>query len=663
MHEADQAQQLGDLNTEAPTNATTNDSQVLDPLIGMVIDNRYTIDARIARGGMATVYLAHDQRLDRPVALKVMHPYLAESVDFVQRFRREARAAARILHPGVVSVYDQGVIHGQGYLVMELVDGTTLRSLLTAQGTFTVEQALRYTCDVLEALRAAHRVGVIHRDIKPENVLVPTEGTVKVTDFGLARAASEVSMSTTGSMLGTVAYVAPEVASSNTADARTDLYAAGIMLVEMITGRIPWAGESPLQIAHHHVSDDVPLPSAEVDWLPREIDDLVAALTARDPNERLGSAQDAIDATQRVIAAIPDDIAQRRADRPESTMPSTGTKTTAIVVDTLTANLPAQIQTTSQAVVHASGATSAVATEGKGRRRRAPKIIAALIILIIVASLGGWWWWSEYGPGSYLTMPETTGRSTTAVQSDLQAMGLGVVIEEEFSDDVPKGKIITSDPEGGAPVHKRADVRLVSSKGVDMKVVPDVVGQTRQQATTALTDAGLVLGNVAEEYSEDVKSGHVISQKVKAKSSVPHDTSIDIVLSKGREPIGVPKIVGTEASAAKKTLEDLGLVASSSEAFSDTVPEGTIISQEPEAATTLHRGDTVSYVVSKGPELVTVPNVVGKQRDEAISILEAAGLKVEVHNVLGGVFGTSRYTDPDAGTSVRKGSTIALYVV
>ena len=276
-----------------------------DPLIGLLVDERYRVTRRLARGGMATVYIAQDERLDRPVALKVMHPHLADSEDFVARFRREARSAARIVHPGVVSVFDQGVVTGQGFLVMELIDGTNLRQLLRAQGAFTIPQALRYTTDILEALRAAHRVGVIHRDVKPENILVPTDGPAKVTDFGLARAASEVSMSSTGNMLGTVAYIAPEIATTAQADARSDIYSVGIMLYEMLTGSVPWAGESPLQIATHHVSDNVPSPSEAQPWIPREIDDLVAALTARDPASRPADASDAIDLVTRTAAAIP----------------------------------------------------------------------------------------------------------------------------------------------------------------------------------------------------------------------------------------------------------------------------------------------------------------------------------------------------------------------
>ena len=276
-----------------------------DPLIGLLVDERYRIQARLARGGMATVYVAHDERLDRPVALKVMHPHLAESADFVARFRREARAAARIVSPGVVSVFDQGVIHGQGFLVMELIDGTNLRALLQAQGAFTLAQALQYTQDVLEALRSAHRVGVIHRDIKPENVLVPSEGPVRVTDFGLARAASEVSMSTTGSMLGTVAYMAPEIATTGTCDARSDIYAVGIMLYEMLTGSVPWQGENPMQMAYHHVNDSVPLPSEVEPWIPREIDDLVASLAAKDPEDRPVDAQEALDLVMRARTSLP----------------------------------------------------------------------------------------------------------------------------------------------------------------------------------------------------------------------------------------------------------------------------------------------------------------------------------------------------------------------
>ena len=637
-----------------------------DPLIGLLVDERYRVTRRLARGGMATVYVAQDERLDRPVALKVMHPHLADSDAFVERFRREARSAARIVHPGVVSVFDQGVVTGQGFLVMELIDGTNLRQLLRAQGAFTIPQALRYTTDTLEALRAAHRVGVIHRDIKPENILVPSDGPAKVTHFGLARAASEVSMSSTGNMLGTVAYIAPEIATTAEADARSDIYSVGIMLYEMLTGAVPWAGESPLQIASHHVSDDVPSPSAAQPWIPREIDDLVAALTAREPANRPADASDAIDLVARAAAAIPSNLANRRAEvapGERHRASETSALNTEIMSAQFTRPLPAPASS-SVALVHTSGATQAAqAASPPKKSARAAAWIALVVLLLVVAGLGGRWWWTEYGPGSYLTMPETTGRTLTDVQADLDALGLHTQVEEEFSDDIDTGSVTRSDPEGGSSVHKRAEVQLYVSKGVDMKTVPEVTGKSQDEAQRSLTDAGLAVGAVTDAYSEDVPQGQVISQSVAAGTSLAHDSAVDIVLSKGREPLTVPTLSGLSASAAKSAIEDLGLVAAPTEAYSDTVAEGQVISQQTREGSTLHRGDSVAYTVSKGPEKVAIPDVVGLQREEARSLLEGAGFTVKEEAILGGFFGTVRSSDPAAGTMTKKGSTVTITIV
>ena len=637
-----------------------------DPLIGLLVDERYRVTRRLARGGMATVYVAQDERLDRPVALKVMHPHLADSAAFVERFRREARSAARIVHPGVVSVFDQGIVTGQGFLVMELIDGTNLRQLLRAQGAFTIPQALRFTTDTLEALRAAHRVGVIHRDIKPENILVPTDGPAKVTDFGLARAASEVSMSSTGNMLGTVAYIAPEIATTAEADARSDIYSVGIMLYEMLTGAVPWAGESPLQIASHHVSDNVPSPSATQPWIPREIDDLVAALTAREPANRPADASDAIDLVARAAAAIPSDLANRRADvDPEERQRAleTSALNTEIMPAQFTRPLPAPASS-SVALVHTSGATQVAAAASPPKKSaRAAAWIVLVVLLLVVAGVGGHWWWTEYGPGSYLTMPETTGRTLTDVQADLDALGLHTQVEEEFSDDVDTGSVTRSDPEGGSSVHKRAEVQLYVSKGVDMKTVPELTGKSQDEAQHSLTEAGLTVGAITDAYSEDVPQGQVISQSVAAGTSLAHDSAVDIVLSKGRQPLTVPTLSGLSASAAKSAIEDLGLVAAPTDAYSDTVAEGQVISQQTREGSTLHRGDSVAYTVSKGPEKVAIPDVVGLQREEARSLLESAGFTVKEEAILGGFFGTVRSSDPAAGTMTKKGSTVTITIV
>ena len=650
-----------------------------DPLIGRLIDQRYRVTRRLARGGMATVYVAQDERLERPVALKVMHPHLAESDDFVERFHREARAAARIVHPGVVSVFDQGVVSGQGFLVMELIDGTNLRALLNAQGAFTIPQALRYTTDILEALRAAHRMGVIHRDIKPENILVPTDGPAKVADFGLARAVSEGSTSATGNMLGTVAYIAPEIVLTTEANARSDLYSVGIMLYEMLTGAVPWADESPLQIASHHVSEDVPSPSATLPWIPREIDDLVAALTARNPANRCADASDALDLVARAAASIPFDIANRRAEVAREDSRS-GSETTALNTEVmptqLTQAMPvpaAAAVTTATALptatavttVHASTPTETPSADELPAKMSTRAILLAVIafLLIVAASFGGSWWWTEYGPGSYLTMPTTTGRDLADVQADLGAIGLASSVEEEFSDDVQSGIVTHSDPDGGSSVHKSTNVQLYVSKGIDMKDVPNVVGKGQDEASRTLTDAGLALGAVTDAYSEDVPPGQVISQSVAAGTSLAHDSTVDVVLSKGREPRTVPTLTGKGASAAKSSIEALGLVASPTEAYSDTVPEGQVISQQTREGSTVYRGDSVSYTVSKGPEMVTVPDVVGLQRQEARNKLEGAGLTVQEDLILGGFFNTVRSSDPAGGSKVKKGSTVTISVV
>ena len=647
-----------------------------DPLIGRLIDQRYRVTRRLARGGMATVYVAQDERLERPVALKVMHPHLAESDAFVERFHREARAAARIVHPGVVSVFDQGVVSGQGFLVMELIDGTNLRALLNAQGAVTIPQALRYTTDILEALRAAHRMGVIHRDIKPENILVPTDGPAKVADFGLARAVSEGSTSATGNMLGTVAYIAPEIAQTAKADARSDLYSVGIMLYEMLTGAVPWADESPLQIVHHHASDDVPSPSADLPWIPREIDDLVAALTARDPANRCADASDALDLVARAAASIPSDIANRRAEVAREDSRS-GSGTTALHTEVmpthLTQAMPAPAVTTATALpaaiavttVHTSTSTKTPSAGELPAKMSTRAILLAVIafLLIVAASFGGSWWWTEYGPGSYLTMPTTTGRDLADVQADLGAIGLASSVEEEFSDDVQSGIVTHSDPEGGSSVHKSTNVQLYVSKGIDMKDVPNVVGKGQDEASRTLTDAGLALGAVTDAYSEDVPPGQVISQSVAAGTSLAHDSTVDVVLSKGREPRTVPTLTGKGASAAKSSIEALGLVASPTEAYSDTVPEGQVISQQTREGSTVYRGDSVSYTVSKGPEMVTVPDVVGLQRQEARNKLEGAGLTVQEDLILGGFFNTVRSSDPAGGSKVKKGSTVTISIV
>ncbi|MCD4549496.1 Stk1 family PASTA domain-containing Ser/Thr kinase [Schaalia sp. lx-260] len=653
------------MSTTDDTQPPRDDRQISDPLLGVLVDNRYRITAQLARGGMATVYVADDERLDRPVALKIMHPHLADREDFVARFRREARAAARIVHPGVVSVFDQGVIGSQGYLAMDLIDGPNLRVLLQSHGPVTVERALTMAREILEALEAAHTVGVIHRDIKPENVLICAQGPVRLTDFGLARAVFESSHSTTGSMLGTVAYVAPEVVTQGHTDARTDFYAVGILLYELLTGSVPWCGKTPIQMAMHHAQDDVPAPSQIVPWLPTDVDELVAYLTARDPDYRPPHAREAIEAINQVLAVLPPEIAGQRF-REAGTQNSDFEANTSIVEPvTMTAALPSGLLENTHTTIRTSSSVSVdlSAAHTPHRGRRIALILTVILSVLGVGIAGGLWWWNEYGPGAYVEVPTLAGSTADNAQSVLENMGIGILREDEFSDDVMSGYVIDTDPSAGGHVHKNGEVRLRISKGIDMKVVPPLEGLSHKEAINALIDAGLKAGTVSEEWSETVKKDLVVSQSATAGTSLAHDSTVHFVISKGREPITVPTLTGLSADEAKGSLTALGLLPQVNEAFSDTVEEGKVISQDTESGTTQYRGDTVTYTISKGPELIAVPNVFGKQEKDAKALLESAGFTVEVNRFLGGVFGTVRSTDPAAGTMVRRGSVITMSVV
>lgn len=633
--------------------------QVTDPLINMMIDGRYRVISRMARGGMATVYVARDERLDRLVALKVMHPHLADSEQFTARFRREARSAAKVSHPRVVPIYDQGVVEGQGYLVMELVDGPDLRTFLATSGPIKLGFALSLVRQMLEGLAAAHRAGLVHRDLKPENVLVSGDGETKIADFGLARAASEISVSTTGSILGTVAYLAPEVALSGQSDARTDIFALGVMLYEMLTGSLPGANDNPVQVALSRVNEDIPAPSAKVPWLPTEIDEVVATFCARNPAERPASAADAAALLQRARSQVPEDLLERTLPTaPEATTgETTSERTLAIARQGRTSVLPVE-----DLVVQTSGSVAAPDQREFSARSRRWLIVTTVALLVAAIGLGVWWWWQQYGPGAYLTVPEVVGMEEFAAESALGELNLASTVVKANSDDVEDGLVISTTPEPGQPVHKNGEVQLVVSKGVLMLVVPDVSGQSTDQASTTLEDDGFTVAQPEEQWSEDVPAGMVIGTKPAAEEVVRHDTSVRLIVSKGPEPISVPDVSGQILEDAEGTLHDLRLETAVSEEYSYEVPKGMIIGQEPAANSQLFRGDSVSLTVSKGPELVEVPNVYGKSISDATAILEDAGFTVEVER-RANFFDIVGNQSPGAGEMARPGSKVTIVVV
>ena len=705
-----------------------------DPLVGRLLDGRYRILARVARGGMASVYEATDTRLDRTVAVKVMHPGLGDDQEFAARFVRAARAAARLNHPHVVGVYDQGDDTSDGtdtvFLVMEYVPGHTLRDVIRKESPMAPRRALALLEPVVSALAAAHRAGLIHRDVKPENVLIADEahgGRVKVADFGLAKAVSADTQHTAtgGVLIGTVSYLAPELVVDGRADARADVYAAGVVLYELLTGAKPHEGESPIQVAYRHVHHDVPMPSLVEPTIPDYVDALVARATSRDREQRPADATVLLHHLHRVeqalregLASDPElaaDLLPRRRPEPadehdggndttpepfdagalalltevdprDSGLVGDGgpDRTTALerhpapsdepaaapVTEPMrTTTAPAAAATTAVAAVEprpgpgrAPTRATPVATTARRRSKRGP--IALLLAILLLAGIGGGAYW--FGWERYTTTPAVLGLDEAAASAELEDAGLEAEAgEPAYSENVAAGLVIATDPEPGGKVLDGGTVTLTLSLGPERYDVPELAGQTEDQAQDALAATNLVFGTSIGRWSETVPQGQVIRTTPKAGTTLKPGASVDLVLSRGRKPIEVKDWTGTSIDDARAALERRKLeVAVTSEDYSDTVAEGDIISQDPPPGTTLHRGDTVSFVVSLGPELVEVPRVRAMGVDAATELLEGLGFEVETEqadNYLG--LGFVYSSDPDQGESVPKGSTITLFLI
>lgn len=669
-------------------------------LVGTVLDGRYRVTSRIARGGMATVFLATDNRLDREVAVKVMHPHLAEDPQFVARFHREARAAAGMSHPNVVAVFDQGHDGDVVYLVMEYVPGTNLRDLMSDRGALTVGETLEVLEPLLDALGAAHRAGVVHRDVKPENLLITADGRVKVADFGLARAASTSNSSaTTGMLMGTAAYLSPELVTRGIADARSDVYAVGIMAFEMLTGRQPFVGEVPIQVAFQHVNDEVPAPTSLDPGLPSPVNEIVTWATARDPDLRPRDAAE----LAALVRQVRDGLSDEQLDRLPAALPQT-TAVSPTPTHPPTAHLqsgwgltPGQDEVPARAaggyepgstqtdlgalpsgradaphrgtrpIEPAEGHQHAVPVsagppaddDGPTRRRRGLPILIALVSLAVI--LGGIGWYFTAGPGAYMTMPKVTGTAEQA-KATLAKHGLSMAQVDQYSEDVPAGQVVATDPKAGQDVRKSGTVNVIISQGSAWTVATDIVDYSPEGATEKLSADGLTLGEVTgEEYSESIDKGNIVSQAPAAGERIRKGDAVTIVVSKGREPISVPKVSGKSADDAQAALEAVGLKMRQTGDFSETVPAGVVISQNPNSGT-LFRGDNVTVVVSQGPPLVPVPNTLNMKTAQAVQTLQAAGFQVDQQRILGGALDTVREQTPPGGTAP-KGSTVVIKIV
>ncbi|HEX6935586.1 MAG TPA: Stk1 family PASTA domain-containing Ser/Thr kinase [Actinomycetes bacterium] len=626
------------------------DTTVKDPLVGLVLDGRYRVESRLARGGMATVYEAHDSRLDRTIALKVMHPSLAEDDEFVSRFIREAHSAARLSHPNVVAVYDQGADQGHVFLAMELVRGRTLRDLIREHGHLSPRQALEVLEPVLAAIGAAHQAGIVHRDVKPENVLLSDDGRIKVADFGLARAVTGNTSHTTASgvLMGTVAYLSPEQVERGVADPRSDVYAAGILLYEMLTGLKPYDGETAIQVAYRHVHDDVPAPSDLVPSLPRELDALVARATNRDPDARPADARRML--TE--VSAIRRQLSDGELDTlgpALAAIPAPTDKT--LVVDLRESAGPARRGDT--------GPLSGPPATGP-RRPRSKGPLALLLVLVLAVGLSGFAWLYA-AVLSQTTTPGLLKLTQAEAAAEARKSGLSVkVTGTDFSETVPEGRVLDTDPDPGDGIDKGGTVGLTMSKGPERYAVPDLEGRTEEVARRMIEETNLTVGSTTRRYSGKIEKGSVISTDPAAGTEVKPDTAVMLVISDGVEPVAVPNVVGQPVDAAKAALADAELRSRVKEKFDESVPAGVVISQDPGPGTA-GKNSAVQLIVSKGPPLFEVPGVVGKNVGEAQQILTSAGFVPSVQQLPGGP-GTVLNQNPGGGSKQPKGATITLYV-
>jgi serine/threonine-protein kinase len=655
------------------------ETAVTDPVVGLVLEGRYRLEERLARGGMSTVYAATDLRLHRTVAVKVMAEHLAHDPTFVDRFTREARAAAMLSHPNVVGVSDQGSDQGLVFLVMELVRGRTLRDLLTARGRLTVAEAFAVLEPMLSGLTAAHRAGIVHRDIKPENVLIGLDGVVKVADFGLARAVvgSGQTSQTGGVLIGTVAYLSPEQLERGRADARSDIYAAGIVLYEMLTGHPPYGGDTPLAVAYQHVHHDVPAPSAEVPGLPWAVDELVARTTRRDPAGRpldAGAFLAELGHVRKDLAIEPVPVPTGRSTAgPDTLRPTNRPTRPRDSSDPYTEVLGRSIDRHGRtSTLPGMGADPTASVGGRRpppdrprpgvpahiRRRRARLAIAIVLLLAITVGAVGWW----LGEGRWTTVPNIVGKEQGAAIDLLQAAGLDPhPVVEEWSEDVPEGQVISIDPAKGDAI-RGSDVRVVVSKGQERYVVdPALVGQPRADVEKTLQESLPVQVTVTEAHDDKLAAGLVIGFDPVAGTKLPRDSVVTVIVSLGHAPVAVPDVTGQTPEQAEANLKAAGFkVARGDDGRSAAVDAGEVMSLSPAPADGAQPfGSTVTYAVSVGLPQVQVPDLKGMSEEEATAALQAVGLKVDSTKFLGNKV---RQQQPAAGETVDQGTTVNILV-
>lgn len=569
-----------------------------------LLAERYRLTTHLARGGMADVYAATDEILGRRVAVKMLHANYATDEAFIQRFRREAQAAANLTHPNIVSIYDTGKDEGHYYIVMELVEGRTLRDVLRSEGPLLPRRAAEIASEVAAALSVAARGGLAHRDVKPGNILLTDTGSVKVTDFGIARAWDDSEeLTRTGAVIGTATYFSPEQAQGEPADGRSDLYALGVVLFEMLTGRPPFSGETPVSVAYQHVSETAGVPSASNPDVPPELDAIVMRALQKNPGNRYQTAEEMRGDLLRFLSGLP-----VGAIDPEGA--------TRLVAATPPPTVPPD---------EAYRQMTALPPE-----RRTPwSVVIGSILLLVVVLVAGLYLIDALqasDTGSELVeMPSLLGATEAQAIDELQDQGLRFILTRRPSDDFEEGTVSETEPQAGVLVDPNDRVRLIISSGAETFTVPNVVGRDVSAAQQALADADFVV-RIEQVTDDEVLANQVISQDPPAGTNHPPGTEVTLVVSAGPEQVVLPEYTGFTALDALSALSNLGVQTVVEREFHPSIPDGEVIRTDPPALSIIAKNDVVKLIVSLGVEPVAVPSLVGNTEAEARNALSALGL-------------------------------------
>ena len=612
---------------------------------GKTYGGRYEVIERVGLGGMAEVYRARDDLLGREVAVKVLNDKLSGDKSFVERFRREAQAAANLSHPNIVSLYDYGSDEGANFIVMELIDGRGLEQIIADEGPLLPERAAEMASDVARALERAHATGLVHRDIKPSNIMITSYGQTKVTDFGIARAMGDgdQTMTQTGMVIGTASYLSPEQAQGNPVDARSDVYALGCVLYEMLTGAPPFKGDTPLSIAYKHVREDAEKPSTLNADVPAALDAIVMKALAKNPDNRYQTAREMREDLQRFLAGEQIHATPLLAAATTVAPAASGTQ------------------------VIRRDEEEWVDEPDPGGRKAGVYVVVALLILGVFALLAyllannllG-----EDDPAATLRVPDVVNRDQDEARDILEKRGFEVEVERRASAK-QEGIVIDQDPEGGDRADEGDTVTITVSSGLRQVAVPEVVGLTQEEAEAAIADAKLKVGDVTTEVSDEFEEGTVISQSPEPGEEVDARSEVNLVVSGGPETVIVPSVIGQSEDTAISEIQAAGLTADVLTAPSEEA-EGTVIAQDPEGGAEATAGDVVTITVSEGVEEQEMPDVTGQDADDAQAFLEAEfGLAVtQVEEPCARAIppGSVCRQEPEAGTPVAEGDSATLYI-